>query len=343
MIVAKSTTAVVDIVIQEIYQNTPLMELKRTFAQACKYSKDNNDGMPETLKDRAQNAFRQVISYVNHLIYHSNRFSERECAEIGNWIHYELIPYALQGSWPSRSFRKPQGIAGDHYTIEQIYEHGDNERRSLGHLVNHCFLREPACRAVKNRKNYMVRQILGRIEAVDDVVSVASVACGPAREIFEIYDIFDKTERKRLKTVAIDADSRAISSVNDATSERALRDYIKAFGANIHIIDTIPERYRKNDLVYSMGLIDYFSDAAAIKAINNMYQLLKPGGEVIVGNFHTSCSSRVFLDYVLDWKLNYRSEEDMRKIFERSKFGTGDVIIDYEEEKVNMLVRCTKV
>ena len=73
-----------------------------------------------------------------------------------------------------------------------------------------------------------------------------------------------------------------------------------------------------------------------------MYDMLKPGGEVVVGNFHISCGSRVFLDYMLDWKLVYRTEEDMKRLFSLSKFGSSEVSVDFESEGVNMLARCTK-
>ncbi len=91
-----------------------------------------------------------------------------------------------------------------------------------------------------------------------------------------------------------------------------------------------------------MGLTDYFSDRLCVKTLNNIYDILKPGGEVIVGNFHARCPSRVFLDYMLDWPLIYRTEEDMERIFAASKFGESQVYVDYEEERVNMLVRCKK-
>ncbi len=91
-----------------------------------------------------------------------------------------------------------------------------------------------------------------------------------------------------------------------------------------------------------MGLVDYFKDRATIKIINRMFDMLKPGGEIVIGNFHVSCNSRAFLDYLLDWKLIYRTEEDMRRLFSKSSFGASEVIIDFEPCGVNMLARCKK-
>lgn len=70
--------------------------------------------------------------------------------------------------------------------------------------------------------------------------------------------------------------------------------------------------------------------------------MLKSNGEVIIGNFHSNCDSRLFLDYLLDWKLIYRTEQDMANLFSKSKFGNSPVIIDFEEQGVNMLARCIK-
>jgi hypothetical protein len=92
-----------------------------------------------------------------------------------------------------------------------------------------------------------------------------------------------------------------------------------------------------------MGLVDYFSDKLVIKILNNIYHILRPHGEVIIGNFHTNCDSRLFLDYLLDWKLIYRTEEDMSRLFAKSNFGDNSVNIDFEEQGINMLARCVKL
>ncbi len=331
-----------DQVVQEISSETLLNEFKSLFSQVCKACRDNQP-VNDALKLRTQYAFRNILSYVNDLIFHSDRFDQEQKDLIGNWIHQEFIAFCLLGTWPSRSLRKPQDIAGDHHTIKQIYDDGDQERRQVGHVVNYCFLNEPACKAVKNRKDYIVHRILDLIAKSSNQVNVASIASGPAEELLLVYDMLDRDGKKELKATAIDLDFRACAFVNDEIQSNKLQNYFSVVNGNVLKAGTLPNSVKGNqDLVYSMGLIDYFSEGLAIKTVNNMFDMLKPGGEVIIGNFHDSCNSRIFLDYLLDWELIYRTEDDMRAIFSKSRFQNQEVVIDYEEENVNMLVRCKK-
>jgi hypothetical protein len=59
-----------------------------------------------------------------------------------------------------------------------------------------------------------------------------------------------------------------------------------------------------------MGLFDYLSDTVAKAVITRLHKMLKPGGELVVGNFHTSNPSRYYMNYWFDWVLNLRTEKE---------------------------------
>ena len=44
--------------------------------------------------------------------------------------------------------------------------------------------------------------------------------------------------------------------------------------------------------------------------LEKLYQILKIGGEMAVGNFHISNPSRFYMEYWLDWVLYYRTEHE---------------------------------
>ena len=330
-------------IVDEIYRCTPINEFKGLFAELTKESAIGC-GLNHEKVVRTQQAFRAMLQYVNDLIYHSERLSDERKTVVGNWIHQEFLAFCLLGTWPSRSLHKPQNIAGDHHTIKQIYSSGNQEKRKIGHVVNHCFLEEPACRAVKNRKCYVRDRILSRLDVeASEPYRVTSVASGPAEEIFEVYEKLGKINRGALKASGVDRDKRACSSVDDTIDALKLNSHFKTHAIDVFRLNPLPSELQNQDLVYSMGLIDYFKDRATVRIINAMYKMLKVGGEIIIGNFHERCSSRVFLDYMLDWPLIYRTEEDMTRLFANSLFGDSPVTIDFEQEGVNMLVRCTKL
>lgn len=329
-------------VIEEIYRCTPLNNFKKNFALVAKATA-SHIAVSQELANNTQHSFRKTLSYVNTMIYHTERFSDDQKEAIGKWVHQEFIAFCLLGSWPSRSFSKPQNIAGDHHTIKQIYGGGIQGERNTGHVVNLCFFNEPACKAVANRKQYMKNYILKKVESLQkEKYHVTSIASGPAEEIFDVFDSMEKDAYSTLKVTGIDMDKRACASVDDRIQEKKLNTYFSTQAHNVLSLGKYTYLNSTQDLVYSMGLVDYFSDKLAVKILNNIYHMLKPHGEVIIGNFHTNCDSRLFLDYLLDWKLIYRTEQDMCRLFSLSKFGNSPVNIDYEEQGVNMLARCVK-
>jgi hypothetical protein len=94
--------------------------------------------------------------------------------------------------------------------------------------------------------------------------------------------------------------------------------------------------------MYSIGLIDYFQDKLVVQLMNWIYDSLRPGGKAILGNFDPQCPDRAFLDHLLEWRLIYRSPNDMRRLFAASKFGQREVDVRYEQRGINLFASCTK-
>ena len=89
------------------------------------------------------------------------------------------------------------------------------------------------------------------------------------------------------------------------------------------------------DLIYSAGLFDYFTDQVARAAAKQFITSVKPGGKVIIGNYSKDNLSASFMEMVLDWKLIYRSEEDLLRIFQ----GLGSRIwVEKEPLGINLFV-----
>lgn len=137
---------------------------------------------------------------------------------------------------------------------------------------------------------------------------------------------------------------QALAFVSEKRDKRRLQSRIRLIEANL--VHLALGRYKLDlsdqDLIYSIGLIDYFNDKLVVKLLNWIYDRLRPGGKVIVGNFHPRNPSKAFMDYLLDWKLIYRNEEDMDGLFSNSAFGRPPTRIRFEEEKINLFAECIR-
>ena len=92
----------------------------------------------------------------------------------------------------------------------------------------------------------------------------------------------------------------------------------------------------EQDLVYSIGLIDYFEDDVVVRLLDFIHGALRPGGRAIVGNFHPRNPTRAMLDHVLDWPLIHRDEQDMSRLFLRSAFARPCARVELEALKINL-------
>ena len=72
------------------------------------------------------------------------------------------------------------------------------------------------------------------------------------------------------------------------------------------------------------------------------YENLAPGGRVILGNFHPRNPAKEFMDYVLEWNLIHRTEEDMNRLFRSSLFGKPCTRIQFESLGINLFAECRR-
>ena len=132
--------------------------------------------------------------------------------------------------------------------------------------------------------------------------------------------------------------------LSNKIEKKKLRKQIKLVNGNLVYLATGRQvlEVKDPDLVYSIGLIDYFNDQFVVALMNYVYNLLKLGGKIILGNFHSSNSTKSGMDHVLDWKLIHRTEEDMHRLFSESSFKRPCSNLQFEEAGINLFAECIK-
>ena len=256
---------------------------------------------------------------------------------LGRWVQGELLPFLHASRLGERMYAKPRGYAGDFLTIAQIYEDVGVGTGRLGPLIDRCLLDLPAAQAVRNRRGLLLEEIEAQLAARPaGVTRVTSLASGPAAELFDAFAALD--DPTRLQATCIDIDDEALTYVAVERSARGLDAQMRLEQGNLVYLATgrttldLPPQ----DLIYSIGLIDYFSDAFVVKLLNAIHGLLAPGGQVILGNFHPRNPTRALMDHVLDWKLIHRDEADMDRLFAASAFGGPCARVRDAGEGVNL-------
>ena len=71
------------------------------------------------------------------------------------------------------------------------------------------------------------------------------------------------------------------------------------------------DMHQKYDLIYCSGLYDYLNDATC-KALNScLFDLLNPGGLLVIGNFASHTQGQNLMEQLMEWFLIYRTSDDV--------------------------------
>jgi extracellular factor (EF) 3-hydroxypalmitic acid methyl ester biosynthesis protein len=263
--------------------------------------------------------------------------------EIGAYVQQELLPFVLLTRFAERSYSKPRGYAGDYHTIAILYENKPTGIGRIGPLIDQYFLECPPAQAVRNRRALMCEEIEKTVESCRGrTAQVTSLACGPATEVFDVFGHLP--DPGALTVNLLDIDLQALAYVSEKRDEARLQSRMRLLNDNLIYLalGRTKTDIRDQDLIYSIGLIDYFNDKIVVKLMNLIHSMLRPGGRVILGNFHPRNDCKAMMDYVLDWSLIHRTEADMDRLYQISHFGRPCTKIRFEEQRINLFAECVR-
>jgi extracellular factor (EF) 3-hydroxypalmitic acid methyl ester biosynthesis protein len=259
---------------------------------------------------------------------------------IRNTRYYEIVQEA-PFYW--RIMNKPNGYPGDASMMSFIYRNQFEGKTPFGMFLHKHAVSTKACQAVRNRKLYLTQQIIRANSG-----KILSLAAGPAQEMTELLDVFSEDN---FQFIALDHDmdtlKRFTVSDKDPRFKYALANAFQIISGNyltarprklmekfchprtdfkgLNIIFSSLKYeldYLKKedfDLVYSSGLFDYIKtfplddSRGTVALTKNLFDLVKPGGSLIVGNFsqHNPRDLRFVMEYIYDWQLIYRNKDEL--------------------------------
>ncbi|MFB6342808.1 class I SAM-dependent methyltransferase [Saccharicrinis sp. FJH62] len=279
-------------------------------------------------KNITENDFRLLDKLIIRIgdAVRSNELDKSDIAIINRSFGNEFLMNTLQG----HALRKPQGYAGDYMIIDKIYtyHHSEIEKFKIWDKYAHT---HSSLKAVRNRKKYFKSKMHHKIDNASDKLDLLNLASGPARDVKELYDEIDN--KNKLLTTCVDLDSDALAFAKKLNSEHS--SYIEFINANILRFKT----EKKFDVVWSAGLFDYFNEKAFIMVLSRMKEWVKPGGEIIIGNFNERHNpSRDFMEIMGEWFLQHRTEEELVTLAMKAGYNFTQVNIGREPENVNLFL-----
>jgi extracellular factor (EF) 3-hydroxypalmitic acid methyl ester biosynthesis protein len=286
---------------------------------------------------------RGLLTTCREVLGESSALSELAKTQIGARLQHEMLPYVLTTETADRFYSKPRGYAGDYLAIQKIYDNVPGGTGRLGPLVDRLFLDIEPSRAVRNRRTLFANEIVATVNSKPaGTVNVMCMASGPATEVFDAFARLE--DKSRLRVTLLDIDLQSLAFVDEIRTRQNLTSNITLVNENLIALylGRSKTKVEPQNLIYSIGLMDYLNDKLVNKVLTYAFENLAPGGRVILGNFHPRNPAKEFMDYVLEWNLIHRTEADMNRLFERSVFGKPCSKIQFEALGINLFAECSR-
>lgn len=226
-----------------------------------------------------------------------------------------LTPELMGAPLWRQAYAKPLGYPGDYVVMEHIYAGaaaGDTRFGRVAHA-----LAVHIGQFVVKRKD-LVRQAIAQAvaqHARPGPCVIASLGCGPSREVVEFL-AHDPLAERPTRFFLLDQDGESLcfagrqlaTAVRDGPSDGAARIEMRHLSVLRLLREIAPdELLPPADLIYSAGLLDYFSDRTCRILTRRLYEALRPGGHLLLGNMKAGTDMIWPLELIADWSLGYRS------------------------------------
>jgi len=230
----------------------------------------------------------------------------------------------LVGTWAYKSpilkkaFEQSRGYPGDYEMLETIYDNVPLACGGIALCFDKYFLSSPYAVAVRYRKDKLREFIQNEIRntPLGSDIKILNIACGSCRELRELpLDIFTG---KNVSLSCLDADQQALEF-----SRQALKGVL--LSAKIHFIHHEikqlinagePNLFEKQDLAYSLGLIDYLPDKALKTFVEYFYACLKEKGKLVLTHKNKEKTfPPLSPDWFCNWKFVERSKDEVVHLF----------------------------
>lgn len=225
-----------------------------------------------------------------------------------NCLKHPIATLLHQDPLTRRTFQKPKGYAGDATMLDLIYSMEDDRfLPSFASPITEAIFRftasAPASRAVCARRRIIAR-LIDQVTEQTAHPRILSIAAGHLREA-ALSQAVREGQIKEL--IALDQDEESLATIKQAYG----RYPVETRQGSVKSLLSPTLALGRFDLVYAAGLFDYLSQRLAQRLTRVMFDLLHPGGQMLVTNFVPLIPDIGYMESFMDWHLIYRTHDEM--------------------------------
>lgn len=299
-----------------------------------KFTRSDKQEIFQQLYDEIKRPWADMLYQGNELVipHHHNREMRKS---LKRYTELVITRDFVKGPTWWRSYFKPLGYPGDYYLMNYMYD-----ERPEGETLEEMFLHSlglVAGRPIVSRMHTLSEILLAKSNAQGaEPLHITSIGCGPAREFETVFT--RAAPGSKWNVTLLDQEPKALEfALTSFRSASARNGSFVASALNTSFTDMLsPNRgmigLPQQDVIYSLGLVDYLSLPLAVKFTKRMYEMLRPGGKVIIANINNKPTGITWqAEHITDWTLYFRSKEEMLAMAQ----GVPEAKVEIAQDAIN--------
>lgn len=267
------------------------------------------------IESAARPRWREILEAGNALARPLHDDKKRR-AELKAYTENTVTRLLVGGSSWARSYYKPAGYPGDYVIMNYMYDQvplGATAREMMLHALG-VSAGEPIVTRMRKLAEIIVDYGQSR-SSEGRPIDIMSIGCGPARELERIAEL--SGDGLRWNAALVDQEPQAIEFALSYARQKGVDRTVTIDPINMSFTEmlapsSVVGHFIEKDVIYSSGMVDYLSPMLARRFVKRMYDFLRPGGLLIIGNVNDLTTGTLWpMEYVLDWTLYFRSLADM--------------------------------
>lgn len=246
-----------------------------------------------------------------------------EVAVHKSYVRRELHPIVLCSPFLFRTYTKPLGYAGDYEMVNMMLRNPYEGSSAFAKLLNFALLNTEPVVAHRNRIDLLIEKLRSEClrRADRGKTRIFNLACGPAMEVQRFLRECDESDLAEIDLLDFNAETLEYTreQIQEASASGGRETEVRYFQRSVHQLLRAAthggdEEFSDYDVVYCAGLFDYLSQRVCKRLVELFCSMLRPGGIVIVTNVAQSNPRKAWMEYVMEWNLIYRDENDMNDL-----------------------------
>jgi extracellular factor (EF) 3-hydroxypalmitic acid methyl ester biosynthesis protein len=247
---------------------------------------------------------------------------------------------ALHGRSPliNRLQTWPRGYPGDFETIEYLCSAQNGAQAgTLSYYIEQVALHSAVTQQHRNKVAWQASEILRVSLPGTNSKRVLSIACGGSRDLRSVQSLLVDTN---VEIYLNDMDTDALAK--STSSLQALGNRVTALPGDVIRATRHFVRLAPFDLIVAGGLFDYLDDERLKWLIPKLHACLRTDGNLCFTNLAKSNPARAWMEYLCNWKIIERSEDDVLHVLASSGLDDYRVTTERDTTGLALLVKVTK-